>query len=119
LLLWVNELFDLPSLLFGDPATPINYKEAVLETILVLCTLVLFYIISFKLAKHVKYLEGLTVICANCKKIRVQNEWIPIEKWLSIKTDILLSHGVCRECLKQLYPNEYRILVRKGKIKEN
>ncbi|MBW1848548.1 MAG: hypothetical protein JRJ27_15745 [Deltaproteobacteria bacterium] len=118
ILLWMNELFDLPYRLLGAPPTPINYKEAVFESVFIVCTLVLFMFISFRLGKHIKYLEGLTVICANCKKIRIQNEWIPIEKWLSGKTDVLFSHGVCNECIKELYPKEYYSLVKKRKITE-
>lgn len=117
-LLWIDEIFDLPYLLMGDMPTPINYKEASLESAFVLCILTLFVWISFRLERHIKYLEGLTVICANCKKIRVQNEWIPIEEWLRQKTDISFSHGVCMQCLKALYPNEYLSLVKKGKIVE-
>lgn len=118
-LLWVDEIFDVPYWLLGGEPTPINYKEALMESVLVLCILVLFIFISFRLGKHIKYLEGLTVICANCKKIRIQSEWIPIEKWLSEKTDVQFSHGVCAECLKVLYPKEYSSLVKKGKIVEN
>jgi len=77
---------------------------------------VLFAWISFRLEKHIKYLEGLTLICANCKKVKIDNAWVPIEKWLSGNTDILFSHGVCNECLKELYPKEYLSLVKKGKI---
>jgi len=115
-LLWVDEIFDLPYRLLGDGPTPINYREALLETLMVLCVMVLFAFISFRLGKHIKYLEGLTVICANCKKIRIQNEWIPIVVWLSGRTDIKFSHGVCEECLKKLYPDQYAILLKKGRI---
>ncbi|MCJ7773309.1 MAG: hypothetical protein MUP22_09280 [Desulfobacterales bacterium] len=118
-LLWADEIFDLPYKLVGAQPTPINYKEAMLESVFVICTLVIFIFISLKLEKRIKYLEGLTVICANCKKIRIENEWIPIEKWLSGKTDVFFSHGVCYECLKVLYPKEYLSLVKKGKIVEN
>ncbi|MBW1849234.1 MAG: hypothetical protein JRJ27_19375 [Deltaproteobacteria bacterium] len=118
-LLWANEIFDLPNRLLGAPPTPVNYEEALLESGIVICIMILFAFISFRLGKHIKYLEGLTVICENCKKIRIQNEWVPIEKWLSRETDIHFSHGLCTECLKELYPKEYASLVKKGKIIEN
>ncbi|MBN1932442.1 MAG: response regulator [Desulfobacterales bacterium] len=36
ILIWLNELFDLPHLLLGASHSPINWQEAILETILVL-----------------------------------------------------------------------------------
>jgi len=32
--LWIDELFDLPHLLFGTAATPINWAECALESLL-------------------------------------------------------------------------------------
>ena len=119
ILLWLNEIIDLPYRLLGAPATPFNYREALLESTIVICITVLFAFISFRLEKHIKYLEGLTLICANCKKVKIQDQWIPIEKWLCGNTDVLFSHGVCMDCLKTLYPKEYLSLVRKGKIIPN
>lgn len=117
-LLWINEIFDLPFRVLGAMPTPFNFIEALLETIIVICVMVTFAWIAFRLEKHIKYLEGLTVICANCKKVRIKDEWIPIEEWLCGKTDVHFSHGVCNECLKKLYPKEYLSLVKKGKAAE-
>lgn len=115
-LLWADEIFDMPYRFLGAPATPFNYYEAFLESAIVLCVMISFVYISFRLERHIKYIEGLTVICANCKKVKDQNEWVPIESWLRKKTDVLFSHGVCRECFRKLYPKEYISLVKKGKI---
>ena len=35
ILLWVDEISDLPHVLFGAPETPINWREAILETLMV------------------------------------------------------------------------------------
>ena len=102
-LLWLDEIVDLPHLLFGEVPTPVNYKEAILETLVVLIALSIFIIISTRMEKHIKYLEGLTVICAGCRKVRIKNQWIPIEEWLSLESDITLSHGLCDNCVKNLY----------------
>jgi hypothetical protein len=60
------------------------------------------------LQREVKVLEGLIPICANCKKIRdEQQEWQPLEKYIIERSDAKFSHGVCPECLKTLYP-DYR-----------
>lgn len=69
--------------------------------------------------KHIKRLEGLVPICMNCKKMRVEGEnpqdpgaWVPLEKYISDKTDASLTHGLCPECAKKMYG---RTVKRKGK----
>ena len=60
---------------------------------------------------HVKRLEGLLPICANCKKIRKadadshdQESWQRIEEYVREHTDADFTHGVCPECMHALYP---------------
>jgi hypothetical protein len=65
-------------------------------------------------AAHIKRLEGLLPICTSCKKIRPdgadpkrQGSWIPIEVFISDKTDAEFTHGLCPACVKKLYGCEY------------
>lgn len=118
-LFWLNELLDLPHLLLGAPPSPVNYKEAAVETLAVIAAASVFMLTALRLEKHIKYLEGLTVICSKCKKVRIQNQWIPVDQWLDSKTGVVFSHGVCYECLRDLYPEEYQHLVKTGKIVQN
>ncbi|MBU0472187.1 MAG: PAS domain S-box protein [Nanoarchaeota archaeon] len=53
-------------------------------------------------------LDDLTSICAKCKKIREDGEWAPPEKYISEHTNIVFSHGVCPDCMKELYPDFVR-----------
>jgi hypothetical protein len=51
-----------------------------------------------------KVLSGFISICANCKRVRVQeNEWTPIDAYITGKTDAKFSHGICPVCMQQLY----------------
>lgn len=53
---------------------------------------------------HVKKLQGLLPICANCKKIRDDDGyWQQIELYISNNTDAKFSHGICPECAIKLY----------------
>lgn len=61
---------------------------------------------------HIKKLEGILPICANCKRIRIndadprnQQSWMKIENYLSDRTDARFSHSICPECMRKLYPN--------------
>jgi len=54
---------------------------------------------------QVKTLRGLLPICSSCKKIRDdQGEWASIEHYIVTKTEADLTHGICPECCKSLYP---------------
>ncbi len=55
--------------------------------------------------ENIKILHGLIPICANCKKIRNdEGFWEQVEVYIREHSDAVFSHGICPECLKQLYP---------------
>ena len=58
-----------------------------------------------KALAEVKTLSGMLPICASCKKIRDdQGYWEKIETYISQHSGATFSHGICPECLEQLYP---------------
>ena len=60
--------------------------------------------------EHIHKLEELLPICSNCKKIRLEENnrtvknWISIEKYLVQHAKKDVTHGICPECKKILYP---------------
>lgn len=51
------------------------------------------------LHQHVAQLEGLLSICAYCKKIRDDGgQWVQVEHYISRRTQLEFSHGVCPVC---------------------
>jgi PAS domain-containing protein len=54
----------------------------------------------------VKTLSGLVPICSSCKKIRDdRGYWRTVERYLSEHSDAQLTHGLCDDCLRRLYPD--------------
>jgi CRP-like cAMP-binding protein len=48
-------------------------------------------------------------ICASCKKIRDKDgSWVPVEVYISDRSETEFSHGICPECAKKLYPEFYK-----------
>jgi CRP-like cAMP-binding protein len=48
---------------------------------------------------------GLLPICAHCKKIREDDgSWVSIEKYISDHSEAEFSHGLCPDCVRELYP---------------
>ena len=51
------------------------------------------------LHQHVAQLEGLLAICSYCKKIRDDGgQWVHVESYMSRRTSLEFSHGVCPLC---------------------
>ena len=56
----------------------------------------------------VNTLSGLLPICANCKKIRDdEGYWQDVEIYIRNHSGAVLSHGLCPECVVDLYPESY------------
>lgn len=58
---------------------------------------------------NIKTLSGLLPICANCKKIRDDDGyWHTVEAYIRDHSDAILSHGICPDCMTELYPDYER-----------
>ncbi len=54
--------------------------------------------------RQVKTLAGLLPICASCKRIRDDHGyWQQVETYLSQKSDVTFTHGICPECSKKYF----------------
>jgi hypothetical protein len=55
--------------------------------------------------EEIKSLRDFLPICANCKKIRDdQGYWQQVENYIAEQTGAELTHGICPDCMKKLYP---------------
>lgn len=106
LLLWLNELIDLPHLIFGSGTTPVNWHESLMETIVVLILGAALLMFTRHSINRIKYLEGFLSMCASCKRIRVNDTWIPLEEFLSTHSNTVLSHGLCPHCLQRFIDDD-------------
>lgn len=73
---------------------------------LIMLLIVLITIIKIYQKKHkIKKLAGLIPICSNCKKIRTDKGYYEhLEKYISEHSEAEFSHGLCPECIEELYP---------------
>ena len=89
-----NPSNGLTCLNFNYPFTDIDGSPLVLE-------------ISLDISKHrnnESELKGIVTVCSSCRQVDEGKErWIPIEAFISKRSDILFSHGVCHTCAKELY----------------
>lgn len=55
--------------------------------------------------EEIKTLQGLLPICSNCHKIRDEaGQWHPLEHYIQERSRASFTHGICKDCLKALYP---------------
>jgi len=54
---------------------------------------------------QIKTLRGIVPICMSCKKIRDDRGfWNQVEVYVKAHTEAEFSHGICPDCLNELYP---------------
>ncbi len=103
IILWLDEIFDIPHNIFGFEATPINWCESIFETIFVFILSFIIVFVTWRLLKRIKYLEGFLIVCSYCKKIRVDEDWIPIELYIQEHYDAAFFQSLCSVCFEVLY----------------
>ena len=55
---------------------------------------------------EIKTLQGILPICANCKRIRDENNiWKMLEEYICEHSEAEFTHGICPDCAKKLYPH--------------
>lgn len=98
---WLDELLDLPTLIFGS-APGHNWHEAMLETGFILGVAAPVFWLTRRLVKRLVYLENFLRVCAWCRKIGVDDEWVSLEQYFHHELKTLTSHGMCPECFEKL-----------------
>ena len=105
LILWLDEILDLPSLIFGTKPTPINWSEALFESVIITAIGSTIIYMTVKVFQQMASLEGVLPVCASCKRIRDdKGNWTQIEAYIRDRSEAEFSHSICPECREKLYP---------------
>lgn len=113
---WLDEILDIPYVLLGGPATPINWRESFFESVVIAIVGAAIIRHTYKLLTRVSYLESILPVCASCKKIRVDPEfWKGIEHFIQERSKTEFTHGICPDCISKYHPE----LSSKGKNNAN
>ncbi len=99
ILSWANELLDLPRHIFGGN-TRVNWREAAMETVLVLIVWLSVHVVTKRLLARLYYLEGFLRICAWCRKVAHDDEWLTMEQYFERGFRLKTSHAMCPDCAK-------------------
>lgn len=56
---------------------------------------------------EVKTLQGLLPMCCSCMKVRDdENLWQRVDEYIRNHTNAQISHGMCPDCIRKLYPED-------------
>jgi GAF domain-containing protein len=69
---------------------------------------------------EIKTLRSILPMCSHCKKVRDdKGVWSRLEAYVSSHTDTHFSHGLCPDCLRELYPEYADELIKRVESSES
>jgi hypothetical protein len=101
ILCFLDELLQLPSLIFSGHPFVVLYRRPMLEMLLFLAIWLLVSNSTRRLLKQVRQLEDFLRVCSWCRRIDYKGEWMPLEEFMEQGFDTPTTHGICPNCLRQ------------------
>ena len=98
-LCFLDDLLQLPGLIFSDHPFAFMYRRSTLDILLVLGVWFLVSRSTRRILDRVHYLEKFMRVCAWCRRIHFKGEWMPLEEFMRQSFDTPTTHGICKECL--------------------
>jgi hypothetical protein len=83
-------------------AEGINWKALWVETLIIAAVGISVMLITRELLARLLYLERFVRICAWCRKVKFQGDWIVLEEYLRRGLDLDTSHGICPHCQERM-----------------
>jgi hypothetical protein len=97
-IIWLDEILDLPHVLFRATPTPLRMGEGMLESSLTVLVGVVVVTITYRAFRRIEYLESLVVMCAWCRRVRAGSNWVLVEEFLERQHHAKTTHGICDGC---------------------
>jgi len=100
ILSWLNELCGLPRMLFSRESTA-NWHESILETAITMLVAVPVVLMTWRVTARLHRVEGFLHLCAWCKKVCHEGQWVPMEEFVMRRLQVQTSHSMCQTCLER------------------
>ena len=98
---YLDDLLELPSLIFSDHPFAFVFRRSTLGILLVLAVWFLVSTSTRRALERVRYLEKFMRVCSWCRRIDYKGEWMPLEDFMKQGFDTPTTHGICPECLSR------------------
>jgi len=96
-----EELVRLPSVLYSEHPFSFLFRRSSMEIAVTLAVWFLVNTSTRRILEHLHYLEKFLRVCAWCRRINYQGEWMRLEEFMRQGFDTPTTHGICAECLQQ------------------
>jgi hypothetical protein len=118
-LCYLDDLLQLPSLIFSGHPFIIVYHRSTLEMLLFLAVWLLVATSTRRLLHRVRHLEHFMRVCAWCRRIDYKGQWMPLEDFLQEGFDTPTTHGICHDCLVKQQESIRRVRDQRKKAAES
>ena len=94
---WIGELLESFGWKNGTTST-FDWSHPITENFVVLIVAVPGMILLRGLLSRIDYLEGFLSVCAWCRKVDHNGDWVTIDEFFARKFQTETSHGICGPC---------------------
>ncbi len=98
---FLDDLLQLPALIFSGHSFDFMYRRTTLEMLLIFMVWFLVSNSTRRIMERVQYLEKFMRVCAWCRRINHRGEWVSLEEFMRQGFDTPTSHGICQDCLRR------------------
>jgi hypothetical protein len=102
-LTWSDAMFDLAHVILGLPHRDVDINRTAITTVVIVFLWMLSGYKIYQVVSRLSYLESFLHVCAWCRKIEYNNQWLSLESHFTQKTGGKVSHGICPECSKKVF----------------
>ena len=94
----LDEYWDLPARSFGTFLKPIRPHEFSIKVVAALLLFITVLGVLRQAIHRIQRLSHLLTMCAWCRRVSVNGEWISIDQFLQQRTNTTSSVGICPDC---------------------
>ena len=94
----LDEYWDLPARSFGTFLKPIRTYEFSFKVVVALCLFITVLGVLREAILRIKRLSHMLTMCAWCRRVSVEGDWISIDQFLQQRKNTTSSVGLCPDC---------------------
>jgi len=94
----LDEYWDLPARSFGAMLKPIRPYEFSIKVVAALCLFITVLGVLREAILRIQRLSNMLTMCAWCRRVSLEGEWISIDQFLQQRKNTTSSIGLCPDC---------------------
>lgn len=102
LLTWGIEYSGVSQLVFGGEPHVWDWRDATLQTALLVVVWAVVLLVSRRVTAHLLYLKGFLRVCAWCRRVSYQDQWLRLEEYFEKGFHVGTTHGMCPQCVQKM-----------------